>query len=724
MSHIHIKQHDISDCGAACLASIAAYYKLRLPLSKIRQYLSTDKEGTNILGLLEGAQKIGFDAKGVKADTESLYKVPKPAIAHVLVDGRLQHYVVIYELRKKTVRLMDPAVGRMTSVPMAIFEKQWTGVLVILVPNDDFVPRNEKASNLLRFWQLLKPHKATLIQALIGSLCYTILGFSTSIYIQKITDHVLLGDNLKLLNIMGVVMIGLLLIQLILSVLKDIFLIRTGQEIDGRLIMGYYKHLLKLHQRFFDTMRVGEILSRINDAVKIRMFINNTSLTLMVNFFIVVISFILMFTYYWKLGLLMVCMLPIYAVIYYVTNGLNKKTERSIMESSAELESQLVESLNSIATVKLFGLETKMTTKTEFRFIKLLKIGYRSSLNQIFSQSSTQGISNLFTILLLWIGSYYVIARELSPGELLSFYAIIGYFTGPVSGLISSNKIIQNALIAADRLFEVLDLEIDAAEKSFPIKRSSIEHITFKNVSFRYNNRRTILSGLNICFKKGEIAAIVGESGSGKSTITHLIQALYPLHKGHIFFGEQDIRYVSKASLRACISIVPQTIHLFNGTVLENIAMGEERINMIEIQRICRKLEMIPFIESLPGGFHSHIGENGATLSGGQKQRIAIARALYRDPEILILDEATSSLDSYSDRALQNAITEFKNRKKIVILISHRLHSIAIADKILVIDKGKLAQEGTHHELISCEGVYQNLWNNQFPEVPVSSTIN
>ncbi len=715
MSKIKVKQHDITDCGAACVSSIAAYYKLYVPLSKIRQYIGTEKEGTNILGILEGAQKLGFDAKGVKGNLESLDKIPIPAIAHVIVDGRLQHFVVIYKITKKYIQIMDPGSGKLKNTPIDSFNEQWTGVLVILLPNNTFKAQNEKVSQFLRFWHLLKPHKYILIQSLVGSVFYTILGFSTSIYIQKITDYVLLNENFKLLNIMSISMIFLLIIQMILSIYKDIFLIRTGQEIDARLILGYYKHLLKLPQHFFDTMRVGEILSRINDAVKIRLFINNASLTLMVNFFIVIFSFLLMFTYYWKLGLLMIGILPIYFLIYFITNRLNIKTERRIMESGADLESQLVESLNAVSTVKLFGLEGMMHSKTEFRFIKLLKNGYRSSLNEVFSRSSTQGVSSLFTILLLWIGSYYVMAKELTPGELFSFYAIIGYFTGPVSGLISSNKTIQNALIAADRLFEVLDLETETSENCYSWNDACVNYIKFNNVNFSYNNRGPVFSNLNLMFKKGQVTAVVGESGSGKSTLIHLIQGLYHLNGGSILLNEQDIKYIEKKSLRKVISVVPQKIHLFDGNLLDNIAFGNTQIDMKKVLKICDSLEMTAFIEALPQGFNTYLGENGATLSGGQKQRIAIARALYQEPEVLILDEATSSLDSQSDAALQKTIASLKKNDKTIIQISHRLLNLSKADHIMVLDKGKLVQSGHHKTLILERGIYQHLWNKQFP---------
>lgn len=715
MSRLRVKQHDITDCGAACLASVTAFHKLYIPIARIRQFVGTNKEGTNIMGLLEGAEKLGFDAKGVKGDISSLYKIPLPAIAHVIVNKKLQHFIVIYKVSKKYIKVMDPGTGKMENMATEVFIKKWTGVLVILLPNDSFSARNEKVSQFLRFWELLRPHKYILLQSLIGSVFYTLIGFSTSIYIQKITDFVLTNDNISLLNTMSSIMLVLLFIQVILSVYKDIFVIRTGQEIDARLILGYYKHLLKLPQQFFDTMRVGEILSRINDAVKIRLFINNTSLTLMVNFSIIIFSFILMFTYYWKLGLLMFGIIPIYSLIFYLTNRFNKKTERGIMESSADLESQLVESLNAISTIKQFGLEAVMQSKTESKFIKLLNVGYKSSLNQIFSSSSTQSISSLFTILLLWLGSYYVMAKELTPGELFSFYAIVGYFTGPVSALISSNKIIQNAMIAADRLFEVLDLETESSHEFSSFGQTSAEPVKLDKVTFRYNNSGTVFSKLSLSFGKGNITAVVGPSGSGKSTLIHLIQGLYPINKGTILVKEQDIKYLAKSSLRKFISVVPQKIDLFDGTLLENIAVGTFQADLSKVTHICKSLKMMKFVNHLPQGFNTYFGENGATLSGGEKQRIAIARALYKEPEILILDEATSSLDSQSDRALQQLLLGLKTNGVTIILISHRLLNLAFADTIMVLDKGRLVQSGQHKKLIREEGVYKNLWNKQFP---------
>lgn len=715
MANTTIKQHDITDCGAACLASVAAYYHLQIPIARIRQYAGTDKKGTNVLGLLEASEKLGFEAKGVRGDFDSLFKIPKPTIAHVVVNKVLHHFVVIYEVTKNHIKVMDPGDGKMHKKTHEEFKEEWTGVLVLLMPKEDFVSGNEKVSVYRRFWFLLRPYKFVLVQAFVGAVVYTLLGFSMAIYVQKLTDFVFVGGNGNLLNLLSTIMVVLLVLQIVISIFKDVFLIKTGQQIDVRLILGYYKHLLKLPQQFFDTMRVGEIISRINDAVKIRNFINGVSLNLAVNILIILFSFALMFTYYWKLALIMLLVIPIYGLIYFMINTLNKRTERKVMEKSADLESQLVESLNAVGTIKRFGLEDFANIKTETRFISLLTTGYASALNSVFSGTGSEFISRLFTIILLWSGSYFVIEREITPGELMSFYAIIGYFTGPVASLIGTNRDIQNALIAADRLFQIMDLEREESENKIILKKENTGDITFKNVAFRYGTRIEVFKDFSLTLPKAKVTAIVGESGSGKSTLMSLLQNLYPIQKGNILIGNVDLRYVDNGSLREVVSVVPQKIDLFAGNVIENIAVGSFAPNMERITQICKSIGVLEFVENLPKGFETYLGENGATLSGGQKQRIAIARALYKDPEILVLDEATSSLDSTSENFVQLAVQNLRNAGKTVIIIAHRLSTVVGADKIVVLEKGQVVEEGSHDILFQQKSHYYQLWRQQMP---------
>ncbi|WP_439489199.1 peptidase domain-containing ABC transporter [Algoriphagus sp.] len=710
---IKVKQRDITDCGAACLASVASHYKLEIPVAKIRQMASTDKKGTNILGLIEAATKMGFSAKGVRGEFEALKDVPMPVIAHVLVKKVLHHFVVIYKVGERTVEYMDPGYGQLHKVSHEAFKEMWTGVLVLLMPNDEFKAINQKVGTWSRFWFLVRPHRPVMIQSLVGAVVYTLLGLSTSIYVQKIIDHVFIGRNTNLLNLLSIAMIFLLIIQIVVGVYKTLFIIKVGQRIDARLILGYYKHLLTLPQRFFDTMRVGEIISRINDAVKIRAFINDVSIGFLVNVFIVIFSFGLMFTFYWKLALIMLLVIPLYAIVYVITNRLNKKVERKLMEDSAELESQLVESITAAGTIKRFGAEDHANIKTEVRFVSLLRTVYKSGLNNLFSGTSSEAVSRIFTIILLWVGAGYVLQNEITPGELMSFYALIGYLTGPVSSLIGMNKTIQNALIAADRLFEIMDLEVESGTDTFPIQKDQVGDIVFKNVIFRYGSRANVFEGLDLTFRKGEISGVVGESGSGKSTLVSLLQNLYPLQSGNIYVGKYDLKFINNASLRTVVSVVPQRIDLFAGNVLENVALGDYQPDMQKVVNICNRLGMMEFIESLPNGFGTYLGENGASLSGGQKQRVAIARALYRDPEILIMDEATASLDPDSEQFVQQAIRTLAAEGRTIIFITHRLAVVQDFDRLFVLDKGKLIEEGTHQELLAYEGKYFGMIKKQ-----------
>ena len=714
---VKVKQHDITDCGAACLSSIADHYGLKLPISRIRQLASTDQKGTNVLGMVEAAEKLGFQAKGVKGTLDSLSKIPKPAIAHVIVKDVLHHFVVIYEVNKKNVKYMDPADGSIHRSSHQEFKKIWTGVLILLLPSESFQGGDKKTSVKRRFWNLINPHKSIMFQAFIGAVLYTILGLSTSIYVQKIIDFVLIDGNKRLLNLLSISVIILLTFRILIGTSKSLFMLRTGQKIDAELILGYYKHLMTLPQKFFDTMRVGEIISRVNDAVKIRTFINDVALELVVNLLIIVFSFTLLAIYSWKIALLSFTILPVYASLYFITNQINKRYQRKIMEDAADLESHLVESLNAMSTIKRFGTEEFANLKTETRFVKLLKSIYKSGITSLFSGSSSEYFTNVFTIILLWVGSYFVIDKSLTPGELMSCYAIFGYLTSPMNVLIGSNRTIQDAVIAADRLFEIMDLEREKNENKIKLSGKDLGNIKFKDVFFRYGSRVTVFEKLSLEIEKGKFTAIVGESGCGKTTLISILQNIYPIEKGIITIGNYQLNNISNDTLRKMVAVVPQKIDLFSGNVVDNIAIGEFDPDMKRINDIATNLGLTEFIQNLPDGYNTYLGENGASLSGGQKQRLAIARALYKDPEVLILDEATSSLDSISEQFVQRTIDLLKKQGKTIIIIAHRLSTVMNADKIIVMEKGDVAEEGSHGELMATDSKYFNLWKQQIPMI-------
>lgn len=713
---IKVKQRDVTDCGAACLASVAAHYNLEMPVSRIRQLAGTDKKGTNILGMVEAAGKMGFLAKGVKGEWDSIFKIPKPAIAHVIVKNVLHHYVVLTRTTDMFIEIMDPADGELHKLTHDQFKQQWTGVLVIITPGEKFIAENEKVTLSNRLWNLIKLNKTILFITLACSLAFSVSGLAMSIYVGKLVDKVLPDGNVSLLNLLGFAMVIVILFRFSINYLQSVLVLKSGQKIDSNLILGYYQHLLKLPQSFFDNMRTGEIISRINDAAKIRLFVNEVIINLMLNIFILVVSFVIMCSFDWKLALVILTVLPAYTIIYFISDRLNKKAQLKVMERAADLEAHFVESLNSAGTLKRFGLEDFSNSKTEKRFNILLREMYKSGLNSVFSSNSTSLVSQLMTVIVLWTGAGFVIKAEITSGELLTFYSVIGYFTIPITSIMSFNRILQDALIAADRLFEIFDLKTEDLSNKIELKSGMTGDIKFDKVKFRYGTRVKVFDSLNLIIKKGEITAITGESGSGKTTLISLLQNIYPVNSGQIAIGNIDIQNITTKSLRRIVSVVPQKIDLFSGSVAENIALGESDPDMSLINEICEKLGMTDFIGKLPNGYNTYLGENGAALSGGQIQRIAIARALYRNPEILILDEATSSLDFMSEQFVRNTINLLKEEKKTIIVIAHRLATLKMAQRVIVLHNGEVVQDGSFNELVKADGLFKNMWAQQIIE--------
>ncbi|MGM9778494.1 MAG: peptidase domain-containing ABC transporter [Prevotella sp.] len=712
-----IKQLDITDCGAACLASICMYNGLKISIGRIRQYAYTDKTGTTVKGMIEACTRLGLSGKGVMAETEALDIVSKPVIAHVIVRKVLTHFVVIYKTTKDKVTIMDPADGEYHTMNKEEFRKIWTGVLILVEKSNDFVPGNQTVGKWSRLFTVIKPHKKLMIQALFGAVITTVLGLSTSIYIGKITDYVLVYGNKNLLNLMGVIMIAILFVQAFISIIRDKVLLYTGQKIDTDLILGYYQHLLHLPQNFFDSMRVGEIVSRITDAAKIRVFINQTALSLILNVLTIIVALAVMVFYSWKLTLFVLAATPLFYLSYYIYNKVNKKFQRKTMESAADLQSQLVESLNSIKTVKRFGLEDHSNAKTEMRYVRMLKNIFKVSSTAIYINNGNSLVSSGVTVAVLWFGSMLVIDNALTPGTLLMFYSLINYVISPVASLVSSNSEIQDAMIAADRLFQIMNLEKEeTTDAKIELTENIAGDITFKNVRFRYGAKRDLFNDFNLTIKKGTTTAIVGRSGSGKTTLSSLLLNIYPVNEGSITIGDNNIELYSNESLRKYISIVPQSVELFAGTFMENIAVGYFHPNVGKIQSIIKLLGLEELINTQSEGLNTYISEQGTSLSGGERQRIAIARSLYKDPKILVLDEATSSLDSISERYVKAALDSERSKGTTIIIIAHRLSTIKAADTIVVLENGKVAESGSHTELLSNEKEYYNLWKEQYDQ--------
>jgi ABC-type bacteriocin transporter len=683
-----IKQRDLSDCGAACLACVSGFYGSFLPVSKIRQWAGTDSSGTSIWGIVQAAQKMEMEAKAMRWDVASFRELPLPAIVHVIINKSVSHFMVVASITNNEIMVMDPAEGKYRKISFEEFRKLWTGVMVIAVPGGNFRKLN-KVPEWFRISRLVRNHRPALAAAMVFAIAFSLLGLATSLYVKEIVDVVLEGKNIPILITISILMVGILILQYFAGLAKSFLVLRTSQTIDKKLILGYYNHLLHLPQNFFDSMRVGEMVSRINDAVRINIFINEVAVSMIVNFLIVIFSLLVMFLFNWKLSLIMLIIIPLFGFLYYMNDRVSKLWQRKIMESGAELETQLVQSLNAAGTIKKLRLEKFMIDKISHKFFNLLNNTRIFSVKQIYVHSTADLLTRLLAVIVLWAGCYYVFMGELTNGELLSFYALVGYFTGPVLYLLSSGKHIRDATIAAERLFEIMELETEkqcADEKESFIRKGSI---FFKNISFRYGNGTAVLKDFNLKIAEGTITGIKGASGSGKSTIAALLLKVYEPANGQINIGDADITTIGIDLLRKGIAIVPQHTDLFNGSILENIIL-DQPYDLEKLMEISAKLGMTDFINDLPYKWDTIINEQGANLSGGQKQRISVARALYRNAGILILDEPTASLDEESENRIMQTIDWYNSKGNTVIIIAHHDTSLKICDNIVVLNNGRI----------------------------------
>ncbi len=686
------RQRDSSDCGPACIASVMAHYGTRIPVSRIRQVAGTDTLGTSMHGMIRALEHFHFEAKGLQGKADQLERLPQPFIAHTIMSGGAHHYVCVYSMTGKGVRVMDPSTGKVCRWSHGSFRERWSGSVIALVPGKIEQVTGTGMSFSSRLLLLLRPVWKPVVQALVSAILYTLLGLSTSIYVGKLTDHVFVTHNKGLLNLMSLALVWITLMMIYLSVTKNMIMLKSGQVIDNQLIASYYRHLFRLPQRFFDSMKTGEIISRINDAVKIRGFINDAAIGILVNLLILLFSFGTMFLIHPRLALIMLGIIPLYGLIYLLFNHRNRKTEREVMERAASLEEQFVESLQASTHIRQYNLSNLTQERTEKRLNRLLDTVYRSGINAIAATGSTESLNRLFTIILLWAGSWFVIKGSLTPGRLLTFYALMGYLTGPVSVLIGANRTYQNARIAADRLFEIFQLEKEEPAGRQDFDPARFGDIVLSGVSFSYGTRGKLIENLNLTIPAGRTTALTGASGSGKSTVASLVRHLYPVDRGRITINGCDTRYFTLASLRSLMGVVPQHVTFLAGSILENIAPGVKTPDLGRITLLLEKVGLMPLIGSLPEGLYSMLTNNGANLSGGERQRLALVRALYREPELLILDEATSSLDPVSEVYVNRLLLGLKEQSRTILLITHKKQYASLADHIHEMEGGRIKE--------------------------------
>lgn len=725
MRYYCIKQHDITDCGAACLATISKQNGYKTSISKIREAAGTDKQGTNVYGLIRAAEELGFSAKGVRGTKESFFsEFPLPCIAHVVVDGELLHYVVIHKITKKSIIIADPAKGIIKLKPEEFFgevhkenkppEYQWTGIIVMLVKNETFKKGNENKGLFGRFLCLLIPQKSILFHIFLASLIYTVLGILGAFYFKALVDDVLPDALAETLTTLSVGVIALNVFKVLLNAFRSHLLLYLSQKLDISLLLGYYYHVIGLPMNFFGTRKVGEIVSRFNDAGKVRDAISGATLTIMIDTIMAVAGAVILYIQNSVMFGISFIIVVFYAIMVIAFNKWYEKLNRKEMEDNARLTSYLVESLNGIQTIKAYNAGYKVRRETETRFIRLLKsifnLGWASNL-----QLSLKTFAELIGgVVILWVGGVSVINGDMTIGGLITFNSLLVYFLDPVKNLINLQPELQTAMVAADRLGEILDLESEkTCSENKKIRDMDLSgDIEIKNLNFRYGTRNLVLQDINLKIEKGQKIAFIGESGSGKTTLSKLLLHLYKAHSGEILFNGTNIEDIQIETLREKIAYIPQETFLFSGSIIENLSLGMDNVTMEEIVKAAKIAQAHEFINGLPLRYETRLEENGANLSGGQKQRLAIARALLKKPDILILDEATSNLDVITENAITKMVNEYAVNMT-VIFIAHRLSTIKDCDKIFVMDKGKIIESGTHEELEALGGKYAELARQQ-----------
>jgi ATP-binding cassette subfamily B protein len=712
----YFQQLDETDCGAACIGIIASHFGKILNIAEIRKKAGTDVLGTNLNGLLIAGKKYGLKGIAVKGNPQSINsELECPFIVHlhkkINKTDWIDHYVVVSKISQKRIQIWDPnPLERKKKISIKKFLEMWTGYAVFFEPDITF-KKTKKESLLLKFIPVFLPHIKTLIYTFLSSIILLIFGIIISFYYKYIFDEVIYSKSIFSLHSLTLGILLVTIIQVIVGTIRSILLSHFSFKTDLQLNFSYLEHIFDLPVSFFESRKSGEILSRLGDLDKIKQTISSTALSGIMDTVMLIVSAPILLSINKTLFGISIITVILGAIISVVYARIYRSFYAKQMSQNAEVQSYLYESLNGVSTVKALNAEKLVNLEYEKKKMTSIDTAWkvnRYGISQGFFSGLINGISG---ILVYWIGCSSIISGTMSFGTLITFNALLGYFTGPLFRLINIQNQVQEALVAAERVGEILELEKEKDEKVFYMKPKEIKgHIQFENVTFAYGSRRPIYEDLNLEIQGGKWIAFVGPSGSGKSTFVKLILKFYEVNKGRILLDGNDIRDIDISYLRTKIGYVPQEIFLFSGTVRENIALHNPDASLSEIIEAAKKAGAHEFIEKLPKRYETVLGEHGGGLSGGEKQRLALARAILGNPSLLILDEATSSLDTVSETEIHKVLKNLKTENISVILIAHRLTTVTSCDKIFVMKDGKIIEEGNHKTLMKNKGFYSQMW--------------
>lgn len=706
MRYQSVLQHSEEDCGAACLATVAKHYGRTFTISRMREAVGTGSRGTTLLGLYRGAEAIGFNVRQVKASPqifERLNQVPLPAIIH----WKGTHWVVLYGQKRGQYVVADPGMGIRYLSRQELMQGWSNGIMLLLQPDDSrfYQQPEDQIGSFGRFLQRVLPYRGILIQATLINIGVGLLSLASPFLMQLLTDDVLVRGDTQLLTTVAIGVIVMNLFQSAIGLVQAHLIGHFGQRLQLGLILEYGRKLLHLPLSYFEGRRSGEVVSRIADVNAIDSLISQIVLGLPSQFFIAIVSLCVMLLYSWQLTLASIAAFILVTLINLLFLPALRHKTRNMIVLGTENQGFLVETFRGSMVLKTTQAIPQAWQEYQSNYGRLARLGWSTMKLGLYSGTITGILSSFTSIALLWLGSYLVIDRTLSIGQLLAYNGMSGNFLGFLGAVIGLVDEFIMAQVIIQRLTEVIDAtpeNLNDEKKPWAEIGSDVD-ITCTQLNFHHAGRVDLLQDFSLTMPGGQVIALIGESGCGKSTLAKLLAGLYSPQSGNIRYGVYNQQDLALECLRQQVVLVPQEPHFWSRSILDNFRFSYPQIEFEQIVQACQIAGADEFISNLPDRYQTVLGEFGANLSGGQKQRLAIVRAIVTDPPVLILDESTGALDPVSEtRVLEQLLAQ--RRGKTTILISHRPNVIQRADWIVMLDQGRFKIQGTPAELSRIPG--------------------
>lgn len=718
------------DCAPACLKMIANYYGKEYSLEYLREQCFLSREGVSLLSINDAAEKLGFRTMMAKLSYKMLEEdCPLPCILH----WNQEHFVVLYEIKnsffnKKKVKysIADPAHG-IVSIDKATFESAWIstadskGTVLLFEPTPSFYDKNAITENRKGYsflFRYLTPYKKHIVQLIIGMLAASLISLTFPYLTKILIDFGVADKNLSILYLILLSQLFLFIGSTAIEVIRSWLLLHINTRVSLNIISDFLIKLFKLPIKYFDTKAVGDIAQRISDHHRIEDFLTGVTLNSLFSIINIVLFTTILGFYDYKILLVFLSLSVAGIAWIFLFQKKRKQLDYKRFARNRENQDKLFEMITGMQEIKLYGSETTMRWQWEQLQVKYFKLNIKSLALEQYQQVGFNFFTQLKNILISFIAAKSVINGHISLGTLLSISYIIGQTNGPLSQLVSFFKSAQDAKLSMDRLQEIHNKagEEDQMLDNDSLSNSTILHqdIHLKNVSFQYEgpNSPFVLKNINLTIPKGKVTAIVGTSGSGKTTLLKLLLDFYSPVIGEISIGESNLKTISPKLWRKKCGSVMQEGYIFNDTITKNIALDGKDIDEKAIENSIRIANLEEFINELPLGYTTKIGNSGIGISGGQKQRILIARSIYKNPDYLFFDEATSSLDANNEKKITDNLNDFF-KEKTVVIIAHRLSTVKNADQIIVLEDGEIVEIGNHQTLILNKNKYFELVKNQ-----------